>query len=811
MPAAIPPTSITDPNNHVETMTFSASGYFTGGKLLTDTLGSGTPLAQTTTNTWDLATGLLQNTTDSLGRQTAFTYDPLGNRTSVTMLASTSQPVTTTWTYDPTFSQVISFTDALQHTSTFAYDGNGNLTSVANALQQTTVLAYNGAGQLITVTPPSPAGVIRFDYTGADLTSVTDPQGNTTGLAVDGLGRILSKTLPLGQTTNYQYDSNSRLSQSQDPLGAVTAFGYDPSGNLTSVSDALSNATGYTYDSRNQRLARTDPLRHSESSGFDLNGNLVSFTDRKGQITSYTYDALDRLQQVQYADKSTTSYTYDAGDRLVQIADSLSGTIMRQYDSLDRLTQEQTPQGTVQYSYDAAGRRTSMTVSGQTNPVSYSYDKANHLVQVAQGLNLVAIGYDTAGRRTRVTLPNGITSAYTYDAASELTGITYTNSGGSVLGTLTYGYDVNGNRIQVGGTLASTNLPAGLASATYNANNQLVQRGFSSFSYDLNGNLITDGTNTYSWDARNQLALITGSVLVSPQYDAFGRRTLNPAGQNLLYDGGNLVQEQSGGSVTANLLTGLGIDERFVRTDSSGDHSYLIDGLNSTVALTDSNANAAAQYTYDPFGNTTMTGASTNVQEFTGRENDGTGLYYYRARYYSPQMGRFISEDPMQFRADVNFYSYAGNAPTEFIDPQGWDKTIFDGGFMSVPQSLGIGPPMLVPVAGANGRELYNGPRNGNWGGLNWGGGWNPAQHGGREGSAAPTDSADRCYQAHDYCYDKNCSDGGKKSCDRELVKCLRALPQDSKSWPQPPKPGTEGDSSRYRWRAITYFGGGLP
>lgn len=79
------------------------------------------------------------------------------------------------------------------------------------------------------------------------------------------------------------------------------------------------------------------------------------------------------------------------------------------------------------------------------------------------------------------------------------------------------------------------------------------------------------------------------------------------------------------------------------------------------------------QYTYEPFGFTTQTGtASTNSYKFTGREDDGTGLYYYRARYYQPRFQRFIAEDPIEFSGgSFNVYSYVANDPMNYIDPEG--------------------------------------------------------------------------------------------------------------------------------------------
>jgi RHS repeat-associated protein len=125
-------------------------------------------------------------------------------------------------------------------------------------------------------------------------------------------------------------------------------------------------------------------------------------------------------------------------------------------------------------------------------------------------------------------------------------------------------------------------------------------------------------------------------------------------------------------NVTAGMLTGLNIDEFFQRTDSSGSSDFLSDALGPTLALTDSSGSLNTTYTYDPFGNTTVNGPSTNSYQFTGRENDGTGLYFYRARYYSPTFQRFISQDPIGFAGgDANLYGYVRNDPISRRDETG--------------------------------------------------------------------------------------------------------------------------------------------
>ncbi len=303
-----------------------------------------------------------------------------------------------------------------------------------------------------------------------------------------------------------------------------------------------------------------------------------------------------------------------------------TATITRGYDGLDRLTQEVTPQGTVNYTYDNASRRATMTVVGQTQVV-YIYDNANRLTQVQQGTSTVTIAYDDADRRTSVTYPNTNKIEYAYNAASELTTVTY-KQGATTLGTLTYTYDAAGNRIKTGGTFARSNLPPALATTNYNANNQQLTFGTTTETYDLNGNLATTTdagvTTTYTWNARNQLTGITKTgFTASFTYDSFGRRTgktINGTITNFLYDGLNPVQEKNGATVTANLLTGLGIDEFFTRTDGVGVRALLPDALGSTVALGDGTGVLQTQYTYEPFGLTTQTGAAnTNSYKYTGR------------------------------------------------------------------------------------------------------------------------------------------------------------------------------------------------
>jgi RHS repeat-associated protein len=150
-----------------------------------------------------------------------------------------------------------------------------------------------------------------------------------------------------------------------------------------------------------------------------------------------------------------------------------------------------------------------------------------------------------------------------------------------------------------------------------------------------------------------------------------GGTTTKPA-----YDGWNMVQERaSNNSVSANYLTGLELDQPFIRTAGSSTSYYLSDALGSIVGVGSTTGTVPTTYTYEPYGKTTVSGTSSaSFLGFTGRENDSTGtlsLYNYRARAYSPTMNRFLREDPLGFSGGMNLYGYTGSSPTNWSDPYG--------------------------------------------------------------------------------------------------------------------------------------------
>ncbi|CUS38000.1 hypothetical protein COMA1_40361 [Candidatus Nitrospira nitrosa] len=171
---------------------------------------------------------------------------------------------------------------------------------------------------------------------------------------------------------------------------------------------------------------------------------------------------------------------------------------------------------------------------------------------------------------------------------------------------------------------------------------------------------------------------ISGGATASFKYDPLGRRVSKVIGSTssqFLYDGNDIAAEIGGSAVGASYLRSLNIDEPFIRQAGTGNEFYHADALGSSLALSNTQGASGTTYTYEPFGKTTVTGTSANTLQYTGRENDGTGFYYYRTRYYYPHMHRFTREDPIGFYAGPNFYTYVSNRVTHFNDPWGLDPS----------------------------------------------------------------------------------------------------------------------------------------
>jgi RHS repeat-associated protein len=667
-------TKVTDPRGYARVVTFSAAGLSTS-----DASAVGTPRERKLTIERDPQSNLPRAYVDALNRRTELDYDDAGHVIKDTRLAGTPDATVTRFEYKGPFNLLSKATDALGHATVTEFHPNGTVSKITDPMGRTTTFENNDAGQVTKVTDNlGHTTTIRYEM--GERVAVTDALGRTERDARDAAGRVVASTDADGDTSLTTYDALDQVRTSTDPLGRTTTFDYDPNGNPYKVIDDRNKTTTYEYDTMDRLHKMTDPLGATQLSNYDRNGNLVNQTSRNGKLTTFDYDELDRRKLARYgvngtAAESQTSYDYDAGNRLRTITDSVAGTTTLEPDGLDRLHVVTTPQGKVTYGYDAAGRRRSIQVDGQP-AIGYDYNDADQPTTITRGSDTVGYEYDDGGKLKTLRLPSGYRQVYDYDDANQVTGITYRH-GDAALGAIEYGYDAAGRRTVVGGSFGRTAIPQPFGPATYDDANRLTTLGSTALSYDSDGNLISDGTSTNTWDARGQLAGVSGpSGAVQFRYDAFGRRIAKTAAgttTSYLYDGDNPVQEIVGGSVRANILAGPGTDDYLARIDGTGTRTYLTDALGSTIALGDPSGTLAAQYTYDPFGATSVTGQDGgNPLRFTGREDDGTGLYNYRGRYYSPGLQRFISQDPLGHVAgDTNLYRYVGNQPTGLLDPHG--------------------------------------------------------------------------------------------------------------------------------------------
>jgi RHS repeat-associated protein len=434
-----------------------------------------------------------------------------------------------------------------------------------------------------------------------------------------------SQTDENGNTTNYTYDLLNRQTQVTFPGNILKTFTYDPLGRLTS---AQNQNIGYTM-------------------GYDQNGRLTGITDTNGRAIAYAYDALNRKTQMTTPDGRTIAYGYDADSRLTQLQAGI-GTFAFSYDLLGRRTGLSYPNGdTTSYSYSAASNLTSINIVNSQQAIINSFTHT----------------FDNVGNKTSVT-DNAGPHSYTYDPTYQLTQAVHP----SPQPTEQYSYDPVGNR----------------TGTTVNSDNELLDDGAYTYAYDLNGNMTsmteqaTGITTTYGYDYENRLVTATSPGMTAQyKYDPFGRRIEKIVSGTItkyFYDGPSIIDQYDGsGAIIAAYLQDLAIDNPLSVTQSGATYFFHKDSLGTVTDLTD-NAGATIQtYTYDSFGNiVSTTGTLAQPFTFTGREFDHeTGLYYYRARYYDPMDGRFISEDPIGLMGGINEFSYAGNNAMNFVDPMG--------------------------------------------------------------------------------------------------------------------------------------------
>jgi RHS repeat-associated protein len=682
--ATSPPTT-----NAPEGATTSLS-YDTDGYLLSLT---GPVSASTTTYTYD-DFGRVETVSPPLQDAVTFDYDGLDRVTQVTYEDGTYEQVVYNrldaervrdrlgrWShlrYDalrrPTGS-----TDAEGRTLTFQWCSCGVLESLLDGNGNRTSWEYDLEGR---VTKETRANGAEIDYTYEDTTSrletVTDPRSIVSTLEYFVDNRLKKKSYSDSTPDlTFTYDNRGRASTAANGTDTLS-WTYDLTGRLLLESSAKNSSTvSYTYDEVGNR--RTASLDGTPFVAYDYDSALrLKSITRGSNVFSFGYDVASRRTSMTYPNGIATTYAYDTESRLSRITAKLDTTVVTDF----------------QYSYNAVGNRTQKVTPDLTE--TYEYDRVDQLVGVVRtgtAANRWHYAYDPAGNRTTEQTGDAPVQA-SYDNMNRLLS---TSAGGSLLfkGSLNEAATVtiDGNPAEVDssntfqGTVESTSgtntvtVVATDPSSNTRTNTYEVEVSGSgvSYDYDASGNLIEkdDGTDTwtYEWNAENQLIeVLKNAVSVATfAYDPLGRRVekvANPTTTTFTYDSEDILREIAGATTTY-YVHGPGIDEPLAKESSGSTTYYHADVLDSIAKMTDAAGDVTHEYRYDSWGRI-ETGGSQSGYAFTGREWDPEiSSYYYRARYYDPEQGRFLNEDPIGLEGGWNLFQYVDANPVNLVDPFG--------------------------------------------------------------------------------------------------------------------------------------------